>query len=520
MKKPFYITTPIYYPSGNPHIGHCYTTVACDAMARYKRARGYDVMFLTGTDEHGQKIETKATEAGISPKEYVDGVVTKFKKLWEFMSVDYDRFIRTTDDYHRESVQKIFKDLYDRGYIYKDKYVGKYCAPCESFWTELQLVDGNCPDCGRPVADAEEEAYFFKLSLFNERLQDLLETGTFLFPDFRVNEMVNSFLKEGLQDLCVTRTSFSWGVPISFDEGHIVYVWIDALSNYITALGYQNDQYDDFERYWPADIHVMAKEIVRFHSLIWPAILMALELPLPKKVYAHGWITFGDKKMSKSLGNVVDPFILGERYGVDAMRYYMLREMSFGNDLAFSNELMLSRINTDLSNDFGNLVSRTAGMLRKYYGERLPVEREIADVDLELQKLALATVANFEENMDDFHLGEAYEAVNNLISKTNKYIDVTMPWVLAKTPESNARLATVLYHLCEIIRISSILLNSAIPNIIPQVWERLHLTEELTSWDSIHAFGALPAAVEMDSGDSLFPRIDIKKELEALTQLS
>nr|MCR5330900.1 methionine--tRNA ligase [Lachnospiraceae bacterium] len=370
-KKPFYITTPIYYPSGNPHIGHCYTTVACDSIARYKRMQGHKVMFLTGTDEHGLKIVQKAREAGITPKQYVDNIVEIFKKLWSYMGISYDRYIRTTDDYHIESVQKIFKTLYDKGYIYKGKYVGKYCTPCESFWTPSQLKNGKCPDCGRPVIDAEEEAYFFKMSLFADRLEDLLLNTDYLRPKTRAIELVNNFIKPGLEDLCVSRTSFSWGVPVSFDTKHVVYVWIDALSNYITALGFGNSRYDDYKTFWPADVHMVAKDIMRFHALIWPAMLMALEEPLPKHLAVHGWITFNGDKMSKSKGNVVDPFILGERYGCDAIRYHILREMALGADSDFSNEILINRINSDLANGFGNLVSRTVAMADKYFGGTL-----------------------------------------------------------------------------------------------------------------------------------------------------
>ena len=522
MKEKFYITTPIYYPSGNPHIGHCYTTVACDCLARYKRARGYDVMFLTGTDEHGQKIEQKAKEQGITPQEYVDGIVANFKKLWDFIDVKYDRFVRTTDDYHIKTVQKVFKDLYDRGYIYKSEYVGKYCTPCESFWTESQLVDGKCPDCGREVVDSREEAYFFKLSAFSDRLRELLTTTDFLNPNSRVNEMVNNFIDAGLEDLCVSRTSFKWGIPVTFDDKHIVYVWVDALTNYISALGYGNDTYHDYEKYWPADVHMMAKEIVRFHSLIWPAILMALDLPLPKKIYGHGWITFGDKKMSKSLGNVVDPFVLGERYGVDALRYHILREMPYSGDSNFNNEIMLNRINSDLANTYGNLVSRTFSMIQKYFGGTLPAEREAEAIDAELIGTVSEMVNTFEEKMDSIHIQDAITAILTALGRANKYIDETTPWILAKDEAKKIRLATVLYNLTESIRICTIALAPVMPRCTNIVLERMGLAEgdALRGWDTIHSFGALTPEVSVVVGDALFPRIDINKELDYLASLS
>ncbi len=520
MNEKFYITTPIYYPSGSPHIGHCYTTVACDAMARYKRARGYDVLFLTGTDEHGQKIEDKAKSAGLTPQEYTDNVVAEFKKLWEYINISYDRFVRTTDDYHVQTVQDVFKTLYDKGYIYKGEYSGKYCKPCESFWTDSQLIDGKCPDCGREVIEAKEEAYFFKLSAFADKLQNLLENSSFLEPRTRVNEMVNNFIKTGLEDLCVSRTSFKWGVPVSFDDKHVVYVWIDALSNYISALGYKNDTYNDFSKFWPADVHVMAKEIVRFHALIWPAILMALDLPLPKKIYGHGWITFGDKKMSKSLGNVVDPFVLGERYGVDALRYEIMREMPFNGDSTFVAEQFLQRINTDLANNLGNLVSRSTSMVKKYFDGTLPSEREADSIDDDLIKIATSMPKSVEQKMDSLHFSEALADIFEIISRANKYIDETTPWALAKDETKKTRLATVLYNLLESIRISSVMLAPFMPQTMPEIWNRIGASTEETSWNSIHQFGALKPNVTVGEGAPLFPRINIDKEIEELSSVA
>ena len=523
-KKPFYITTPIYYPSGDPHIGHCYTTLACDVVARMKRMQGFDVMFLTGTDEHGQKIEKKAAEAGVTPKAYVDEIVENFKKLWGTLGITYDRYIRTTDDYHIESVQKIFRKLYDTGYIYKSEYKGKYCTPCESFWTESQLVDGKCPDCGREVTDASEEAYFFKLSQFAPKLKELLldEEKDFLNPKSRVNEMINNFIEPGLQDLCVSRTSFTWGIPVDFDEGHIVYVWIDALSNYITALGYMNDRYNDYEKYWPADMHVMAKEIIRFHTLIWPAILMALGEPLPKKVYGHGWITFGAAggKMSKSVGNVIDPFVLCERYGVDALRYHLLREMPFGADAPYSNEMMFNRINSDLANDLGNLVSRTVAMAVKYFGGTLPAEKEFNDSDEDLLRMTDELPDYVSDNFGTLHISDALARIFTVIARANKYIDENEPWVLAKDEANKPRLAAVLYNLLDTVRRCSILLSPVMPHICPEIFEQIGADETNTTWDAASKRHALAADVTVQKGRVLFPRIDIEKELAELEALN
>ena len=519
MSKPYYITTPIYYPSGNPHIGHCYTTVACDSIARYRRMQGYDVMFLTGTDEHGLKIEKKAAEAGVTPKEYVDEIVAIFKKLWEYMNISYDRYIRTTDDYHVESVQKIFKALYDKGYIYKGEYTGKYCTPCESFWTSSQLKDGKCPDCGREVSDAKEEAYFFKMSPFAERLEKLLTETDYLQPRTRATELVNNFIKPGLEDLCVSRTSFTWGVPVSFDEKHVVYVWIDALSNYITALGYENGAYADFDKFWPADVHMVAKDIMRFHAIIWPAMLMALDLPLPKHLAVHGWITFNGQKMSKSLGNVVDPFVLGQRYSPDAIRYHILREMALGADSSFSNEIMINRINSDLANGFGNLVSRTVAMADKYFGGTLPEEREAGEFDDELISVASSVRDAVDGYMDNTQLNLALTEIFKLVDRANKYIDETAPWVLGKDESKKARLASVLYNLLESIRIASTLLSCFMPTTMPKVWDQIGAAEDDVTYENAGKFGVLPANVTVHKGDMLFPRIDVEKEIEELNQI-
>lgn len=516
----FYITTPIYYPSGNPHIGHCYTTVACDSIARYKRMQGYDVMFLTGTDEHGQKIEEKAKEKGVTPQQYVDDIVKVFKNLWSYMNISYDRYIRTTDDFHVEAVQKIFKELYDKGYIYKGEYKGKYCTPCESFWTQSQLDEnGCCPECHREVKEASEEAYFFKMSPFADRIEKLLTETDYLQPKSRATELINNFIKPGLEDLCVSRTSFTWGIPVTFDPKHVVYVWVDALFNYCTALGYMNEAHDDFAKFWPADVHMVAKDIMRFHAIIWPAMLMAMDLPLPKHLAVHGWITFNGQKMSKSLGNVVDPFILGERYGADAIRYHILREMALGADSSFSNEIMINRINSDLANGLGNLVSRTVAMAAKYFGGTLPEEREAGEFDDELIAEATALRGKVDAFIDQTQINNALAEIFKVVSRANKYIDETTPWILGKDESKKARLATVLYNLLETIRIVSTLLSCFMPTTMPKVWEQIGAQESDISYENAGKFGVMPANVTVHKGDIIFPRIDVEKEIDELNKI-
>ncbi len=521
-KKKFYITTPIYYPSGKWHIGTCYTTIICDALARYKRMQGYDVFYLTGTDEHGQKIQKVAASNGVEVKKYIDGVVDELKRLWDLLDISYDKFIRTTDEYHEKAVQKIFQKLYDKGDIYKSAYEGWYCTPCEAFWTKTQLVDGKCPDCGREVELTKEESYFFKLSKYQDRIQKLIEDDKdFLQPVTRQNEMLNNFIKPGLQDLCVSRTSFDWGIKVPFDPKHVVYVWIDALTNYITALGYGGEDEELFKKYWPADVHMMGKEIIRFHSIIWPAILMALDLPLPKKVYGHGWLMFNNDKMSKSKGNIVDPFILCERYGVDALRYYMLKEVPFGQDGNFTNEIFLKLHNSDLANDLGNLVSRVTAMVAQYFDGVIPAPTDCYDIDKELIALAEKMYPTVTAYMDEMRVPEALETIFKVIQRANKYIDECTPWILAKSEEGRERLKTVLFNLCETIRMTSVILQPFLTQTPAKIFGKLGIKDGmgLTDFDSIVKFGVKIDGLKVDKGEQLFQRIDIAKELKVMDEI-
>ena len=520
MSKKFYITTPIYYPSGKWHIGTCYTTVICDAIARYKRMQGYDVFYLTGTDEHGQKIEDTAKKHNITPKEWVDRQVDSLKKLWELYDISYDRFIRTTDADHEKLASKIFDELYKRGDIYKSEYEGWYCVPCESFWTKSQLVDGKCPDCGREVKLTKESSYFFRLSKYQDKIMKLLSESDFLEPATRRNEMINSFLKPGLADLAVSRTSFKWGIPVSFDTDHVIYVWIDALTNYITALGYGSEDDSLFKKYWPADVHMMAKEIVRFHSIIWPAILTALDLPLPKKVYGHGWLLFDGGKMSKSTGNVVDPLVLADRFGVDAIRFYLLRDVPFGQDGIYTNELLIKRINSDLVNTLGNLIKRTAAMIGQYFDGVIPSPDKTEAVDDELKQFALSTVKAVDEEMNKFDTSKALTHIFDLLGRANKYIDETAPWVLNKEGNTQ-RLKTVMFNLSEAIRFAAVLLTPFLPQTPSKIYKSFPFDESQKTLDSLKTFGSKKTAgVKVEQNEALYARLDVQKVLKEMETLA